>query len=89
MALTWNGNTIPASTDRGSIVVSGPQDETQQIDVSLNAAAFSVRGATCNDLCQQCNGYFDVFMDSDSLNLAVGASGIAATRRGLRQRKSV
>lgn len=72
-----DGNTIPASTTRGSIVVSGPQEDTQTIDVSLNAATYSVRGATCDPICQQCEGFFGMVIDPGSFSLPVGGSQAA------------
>jgi hypothetical protein len=69
-----DGNTIPSSVTRGSAVISGPQDETQKIDVSINAATFSVRAATCDPICQQCMGFDGIFIEPDSLSLAVGDS---------------
>jgi hypothetical protein len=70
----FEGNIIPTSTSRGSIVISGPEQETDLINVSLNAATFSVRGATCDPICQQCYGYYDIFMSPDSLTVPVGSS---------------
>jgi hypothetical protein len=38
------GNVIPSSITRGSAVVTGPHNETDKIDVTVNAATLSVQG---------------------------------------------
>ena len=78
-----DGNIIPTSVRQGSIVVSGPQDETQTINVSINAATFSVRDATCNTVCHQCTGFDYITVNPVSTTLAVGDPAISLSAVGV------
>jgi uncharacterized protein YjdB len=67
------GNKVPLSTRHGSITISGPQDETDQIDVSINSATFNVRNATCGEGCEMCYGFTYFGVESGAI-LNVGDS---------------
>jgi Bacterial Ig-like domain (group 2) len=56
-----DGNLIPPGTNGGGMVVSGPSDLTDDINVILGGGTFSVFGATCNPKCYSCGPLLDGF----------------------------
>ncbi|MGA7625038.1 MAG: Ig-like domain-containing protein, partial [Candidatus Acidiferrales bacterium] len=49
-----DGNLIPPGTSAGGMIVSGPSDLLDDIDVVLSGGVFSVFGATCVPVCYSC-----------------------------------
>jgi hypothetical protein len=50
------GNVIPAGIEQGSAEIAGSLGERQEILVSLDAAVYNVRKATCGYVCWECGG---------------------------------
>jgi hypothetical protein len=71
------GNIIPASVHEGSGKLSGTLGENQHILVSLEAAIYNVRKATCHDTCNTCDGAVfspEPWIVDDPFAVAVGGN---------------
>jgi len=70
-----DGDVIPPGTSGGGMVVSGPSDLTDDINVILGGGIFSVFGATCNPMCYACGPLLDGFSIAPSpVQSAVGGT---------------
>lgn len=70
-----DGSLIPPGTNGGGMVVSGPSDLTDDINVILGGGTFSVFGATCNPECYSCGPLLDGFSVAPSpVQSAVGGT---------------
>jgi hypothetical protein len=72
-----SGTVIPSNIESGSATLSGAGGETDTISVAVSASMFNVRNATCNSLCEQCNGATEVAFDPDAYAEAVGGTAQA------------
>jgi hypothetical protein len=55
------GSLIPSSTRGGGMIVSGPSDLTDEINVIVSEGTFSVFGATCVPVCYSCGPTLEGF----------------------------
>lgn len=70
-----DGNFIPPDTSGGGMVVSGPSDLTDDINVILGGGTFSVFGATCYNECYTCGPLLEGFSIAPSpVQSAVGGT---------------
>ena len=70
-----DGNLIPSDTSGGGMIVSGPSDLFDDINVILGGGTFSVFGATCYPECYTCGPLIDGFSIAPSpVQSAVGGT---------------
>jgi hypothetical protein len=67
------GNVIPPSAQEGSATLMGSQGKTEHILVTVDAATYNVRKATCGGQCWLCDGISYSWIDI--YNFGVGAYG--------------
>ncbi len=63
------GNVIPAGIKDGSAEIAGSLGEQQQILISLDAAVYNIRKATCGTVCWYCGGVVYAAFDLDPFGL--------------------
>jgi hypothetical protein len=68
------GNLIPLGTSAGGMIVSGPSDLLDDINVNLSGGVFSVTGATCVPVCYSCGPGLESFDLSVPSGTQMGAT---------------
>jgi hypothetical protein len=69
-----DGNIIPASVQEGTAKIAGSQAENQHILVAVDSGIYNVRKATCNNNCQECDGYSNIVVIDDPFFVGVNGS---------------
>jgi len=81
-----DGNTIQASAQSGSAVLSGAKGESEHINVSVSVGTFNVKTATCGTTCPTCLGYTNYYVsptpNSTNLGSSLSYAATAINQRG-------